>query len=160
MGFKNDLNDVLVEIKKLSENLTSLKNKAELLYNAAPEEMHDNDTKLFVSLKYSEIKHNDPNTWDSIIDLPRDILKDMYFRIEALPYNLHSDLAEKQMKELRSWKWDLSYVIKSVISNPVQSAHYLAEIKRKYAKMTSVSKGAVDIYFDIINDEILKYESK
>lgn len=169
MDYKKQLHDIAVNIRNLQVGLDAACNKLiEVSANIDNFEPSDSATTI-VKLKYQKIKYDDTTTWEHISDLPHDVLHRWGQRMwlyskHVFTYGKRDEFDEllgtKGRKSVEYWLWRQNDLLTSIMCEPSSFPLILANVIKEYHNGSVLSKKYMKLFFDMLDEEILKYESR
>lgn len=167
MDLKLRVREIMSELQTLEKQSEQLKVKLTEVYNMMPDDFINDSTKLLVSLKYNKVLHNDFETWNSMGNLPKEILMNWLLRVfpdkhgmyGQIGKSIEDDIGERGMKQVRSFVWELESYIKYAMLRSLDEPRSLSNMKSSYTKSNVSARKYIGVYFDYLNEEILKYEN-
>ena len=159
----------LLKLNKIQiENMNNLHTELTGIWSQMTDDIIDEDTKSMVALKYDKIDRSDLSTWENIKLLPFDVLVKWMLRLSVSAdmrwgsgsVKLKTEIGEVSAKQVFSWLWDAEHCIKHILTDPSSADCKIEILKEKYSKCNSTSKKYIQVYFDELKEEILKYENR
>ena len=166
MNSKDKINELSSKIQELTESLGTINKELIAATSLIPTVEVSDSAKVMAKIGYPVISHDDPTTWVVIRDYPELVLfrwtQRLWIERKRLGYKnqaLEDQLGKKGAKSVENFLfWSDSFIISAVCSPPhFDKAH--SELVRYYQDGTNESRAYYKVFFDMLEEELLKYES-
>jgi len=169
MNYKEKLRSLSLKITELQENIKTLNNDLDMVVSSISDAEVSDAVKMAMKLKYDTIKFNDLSTWDNLEKLPQEVLNSFGNRmwlLENQKYNYctrdktEDTYGKNGRKSFDNWFWNIRNLAPSVACQPTNTRSVISSLKTAYNQGTIKSKEQFKEFFDILQEEIQKYESQ
>jgi hypothetical protein len=172
MNYKEQLTELssLLNIlrSEVVNQLTDINTKRLTAVAQMPEYEVSNSTLVMSKLKYEEIKFNKTDTWPHIATRPEIVLHRWARRLWLINqtefgYNKKEEIEQQYgvsgRKSIESFLWSVSSYVNAIFVNPATAGAHLNNLVSAYNKGTLASKKKFEDFFEILQEELIKYEN-